>query len=97
MSVKQVSVNVCGEVDSLLDVVLTAIKDVKAGKSALSVVTDVGPTLVGVLTSIGELSSELKDRTDLERTIALKAADFADVLVPVPAPAPAPVPVPTNP
>lgn len=81
MSVVAKQVNVCTEVDTLLGVLTTAVKDVKAGKGPGEVVSDLVPGLVTALTGVGQLASEVKDRPDLERTVALKVCDLVDALV----------------
>ncbi len=82
MSVHSKTVNVCGEVDSLLSFVVGVVKDVKAGKSASDVVADAVPALVAALTGLGDLKSELADRKDVEATVALKVAELVNVFVP---------------
>lgn len=82
MSLVTKQVPVCHEVDTLLNVALLAVIDVKGGKTPAQIVTDLVPGFISALTGIGELAIESKDRKDLERTVALKLCELIDVLVP---------------
>lgn len=81
MATGKKEVTICTEVDTLLQLLVTGVKDVKSGKVAKDVVSDLVPGLISALTSVGELQNEVKDRVDLERTVALKVCDVVDAVV----------------
>lgn len=81
MSIGQKPVNYCIEIDTLLGVVVTAVADVKAGKKPAQVIGDIVPLLISALTGVGELAAEIKDRPDLEKTVALKVCELVDTIV----------------
>lgn len=83
MSVTAKQVNVCSEVDALLGLVVSAVAEMKAGKKAMQIGTDLMPQFVSALEGLGDIGTEVKDRADLERTVALKLCDMVDVLAPV--------------
>lgn len=80
MSVGTKQVQYLVEVDQLLQIIVAAITDVKGGKSATQIVADVVPLVIQAISGLGQISDELKDKTNLEMTVAIKLAEILKVL-----------------
>jgi hypothetical protein len=80
MAISQKTVNYCVEVDTILGVVVTAITDVKSGKSPLAIVGDLLPMLVSSISGIGQIGPEVADKADLEMTVGVKLAEIVKAL-----------------
>lgn len=80
MSTITKTVTVVTSVDNLLALLTTAVKDVKAGKTAAQVGIDLLPLLVTAFAGIGDLAKDVMDKKALEVTIALKLSELVDVL-----------------
>lgn len=76
MAIATKTVSYCVEMDALLNVILEGVKEVKAGKAATVIVIDMIPVLVGALSGLSQLSSEIADKKDLEMTVAIKVAQI---------------------
>lgn len=81
MSVTTQSVQVCTEVQALMNIVIGLVADVKAGKGAAALVGDAVPGLISALSGLGDLQSEAADHKDLEVTVALGVAALTNALV----------------
>lgn len=80
MGIAQKQVSYCTEVDSLLAIVVSVVKDVKEGKAPAVVLGDVMPYLVKALAGVGELKTESLALKELEVTVAMKLAELVAVL-----------------
>jgi hypothetical protein len=78
--VAQKQVEYLVEVDALLAVVVQAVTDVKAGKTVGEVVGGLVPLVVKALSGLSQVNEELKDKTRLESTVALKMAEVLKAL-----------------
>lgn len=80
MAVTQKQVDYCVEVDAILNVVVVALKDVKAGKALVSVVSDLVPLLITALSGVSQLATEVTAKAALENTVALKVTEILQAL-----------------
>jgi hypothetical protein len=73
-------VNIVSSVDNILALLVDVVADVKAGKAPATVVSEAVPGFVKALSGLGELSSDVAHRKDLEVTVALRLAEVVNVL-----------------
>ncbi len=81
MAISQITVGNADEVSKLLGLVVTLVKDIKAGKGALGAGADLVPQLAVALSSISEVGAELKaNKQVVEETVARSVADLVAAL-----------------
>lgn len=81
MSIQKVEVDNAVEVDQLLQILVSAVKDAKSGKAPLVIAVELAPKIGAALLSISEVGNELKANPKaVEETIARGLADLVNAI-----------------
>lgn len=80
MAISQRTVNYVEEVDALMVLLVTILKEVKAGKTVAEIGTELLPQLISVLAGISKLKDELVNKKVLEETIGYRLGDIVSLL-----------------
>lgn len=80
----ETKVTTCEELKKVLDILIEAAKELKAGKDAISVVTTNFPMLLGAFAALSELSNEViaTNSVAVDVTIALAMIELKKVFFP---------------
>lgn len=81
MSLSTKQVTYCTEVDALLELVRVLIVDIKAKKTVGQDLQDLVAPFIAAVTTLGDLTAELADKSALAVTVELKLNQIVESLV----------------
>lgn len=81
MAIEKIEVEIAKEAADVMDLLISVVKDIKAGKSAMEISTGALPELMAAIAGADQIAGEVVASAAFARTIGMKCGELIDAFM----------------